>query len=143
MFLDHQLIFSDAQALTAAAASTNYVDLSVARDIGTGQSLYVFVSVDVALTDAGSNSTVSVDLYYDSTTTFTPDDTQRMFIIPATAAAGSLYFARINPILVTNYRYAELYYTMNNGDLTTGTVTAGIVMGVQKNFSYPDGITIS
>lgn len=80
--------------------------------------------VDVALTDSGSNSTVTVDLYGDSTTTFTPDGTQTLFTIAATAAIGTKYVARVSPGLAANYRYMELYYTMNNGDLTTGSVTA-------------------
>lgn len=143
MILDAQLQFSAAQAITAAAISTNIVDLGAARDIGTGESLYVMVNVNVALTDSGSDSTLSVALYGDSTTTITPDGTQQLFIIPALAAAGSVYFARISPDFAANYRYIGLYYTPNNGNLTTGSVSAYIVKDIQKYVSYADGITIS
>lgn len=143
MLVDKLLLFSEAQALTASAASTNSLDMSAARDIGIGEDLYVFLNVDVALTDSGSNSTVTVALEGDSTSTFTPDGSQELFIIPAVAAAGSQYFAKISPDFAAQYRYLRLKYTMNNGDLTTGTVTAGIVNGIQKAKVYPKGYTIS
>lgn len=143
MLLDAQLLFSDAQAITAAAASTNIVDLGSARNIGVGENLYVSVTVDVALSDASSDSTLTVDLQGDSTDTFTPDGTQTLFIIPAVAAAGQKYFGRITPDFASNYRYIRLYYTPNNGNLSTGTLTAGVVHGIDKFVAYADGITIS
>jgi len=143
MLVDKLLLFSEAQALTASAASTNQLDMKSVRDIGIGEDLYVFLNVDVALTDSGSNSTISVYLYGDSTTTFTPDGSQLLFTVAATAAAGTQYVAKISPDMAAQYRYLELYYTMNNGDLTTGTVTAGIVSGIQKAKIYAKGYTIS
>lgn len=143
MYLDAQLLFSDAQAITAAAGSTNKIDFGAARDIGTGEPLYVVVTVDVAFTDASSDSTLTVALEGDSTTSFTPDGTQQLFIIPALAAAGAIYVARISPDYAANYRYMRLKYTPNNGDLSTGSLTAFITNNVQKYASYADGITIS
>jgi len=126
MIHDALLLFSDAQAVTAAAASTSYVDLKAARNIGVGEDLFVVLIVDVALTDAGSNSTLTVDLYGDSSTSFTPDGTQTLFTVAALAAIGTKYVARVSPGLAAAYRYLELYYTPNNGDLSTGSVTAFI-----------------
>jgi hypothetical protein len=143
MILDAQLLFSDAQALTASAASTSSVDLGAVRNLGVGENLYIVLTVDVALTDSGSNSTVTVDLQGDSTTTFTPDGTQTLFSIAALAAAGTVYIARIAPGLASNYRYLQLYYTMVNGDLSTGTVTAFITHDVAAYSAYADNITIS
>jgi hypothetical protein len=143
MIIDAQNLFSDAQAVTAAAASTNYIDLGAVRNIGVGENLYVAVTVDVALSDSGSDSTVTVALEGDSTTTFTPDASQTLFIIPALAAAGQKYYARISPELASNYRYLQLKYTPNNGNLTTGSFTAAIVHGIDAFQAYADGITIS
>lgn len=143
MIHDALLLFSDAQALTAAAASTSYVDLGAARNIGVGEDLYVVLVVDVALTDSGSNSTVTVDLYGDSSTTFTPDGTQTLFTIAAVAAAGTKYVAKISPGLAAQYRYMELYYTMNNGDLSTGSVTAFITHDPDQYTSYAKNYTLS
>lgn len=144
MILDAQLQFSDSQAITAAAGSTNTVDLSAVRDIGTGEDLYVVVNVEVAFTDGSSDSTLTVTLQGDSTTTFTPDGTQDLFTIPALAAAGNVYIAKLDPgSAPLQYQYIRLLYTPNNGNLTTGTVSAHIVKDVQKYTSYPDNITIS
>jgi hypothetical protein len=144
MFMDSQNLFSDAQAITAAAGSTNTIDLGAVRDIGTGQPLYVVVSVDVAFTDGSSDSTLTVALEGDSTTTITPDGTYTLFTIPALAAAGNVYYAAIPPgALAANYQYIRLYYTPNSGNLTTGTVTAFLTTDIQKYVSYADAVTVS
>ena len=138
-------MFSDAQDLSAistSGASTNLIDFGSARDMGVGEQLYVVLIVDTALTDASSNSTVTVDLYADSTTSFTPDASRTLFTIAATAAAGTKYIAPIPPD-VADYQYLELYFTMNNGDLTTGAVTAFITKDIDKFDAYPDNVTIS
>lgn len=143
MIMDALLQFSDAQAVTAAAGSDNTIDLGAARDIGTGEDLYVVVTVDVALTDTGSDSTVDVALEGDSTTTFTPDGTTTLFTIPALAAAGSVYYAKLSPgSAPLQYRYLRLKYTPSS-DLTTGSFTAGIVHDIAKFVPYAKGYTIS
>ena len=48
MILDSLLKFSDAQALTATADSTNVIDLSNDRDIGIGEPMALVVTVGVA-----------------------------------------------------------------------------------------------
>lgn len=144
MIHDALLLFSDAQAVTAAAASTSYVDLGAVRDIGAGEPLYIMVTIDVAFTDSGSDSTLTVDLYGDSSTTFTPDGTTTLFTIPALAAAGAAYIARLSPSAAAlQYRYIELYYTPNNGNLSAGTVTAFMCHDIQRYVSYAKGYTIS
>lgn len=144
MYLDKQNLFSDAQAITSAAGSTNTIDLGAVRDIGTGEDLYVFVSVDVAFTDSGSDSTLTVTLQGDSTDTITPDGAQDLFTIPALAARGDIFFARLNPgSAPLQYRYIRLLYTPNNGNLTTGTVTAGLVKDIAKFKSYARGYVVA
>lgn len=143
MIFDAQNLFSDAQAITAAAASTNIIDLGSARNIGVGENLYVGVTIDTTFADTGSNSTLTVALEGDSTTSFTPDGTQTLFTIHALAAAGSKYFARINPDFASNYRYIRLYYTPNNGDLSAGAVTAFLTHGIDAQTNYPKGYQIS
>ena len=48
MMIDAQHLFSDAQALTATALSTNVIDLSLDRAIGAGEPMAVVFVVDVA-----------------------------------------------------------------------------------------------
>ena len=94
------------------------------------------------MTDASSNSTLSVDLQYDSTTTFTPDASQSLVTIPALSAAGVKYAIPV-AFQATPYRYAQLYYTPNNGDLTTGSFTAQIIKDADLQYNYADAIVIS
>ena len=143
MITDNLLRFSNAQAVTAAAASTNYIDLEVAREIAVGHPLWIQVNVEVAMTDGSSDSTLSVDAYYDSTTTFTPDASQLGLIIPAVSAIGWIGYFALKPHLSTTYRYLELYYTPNNGNLSTGTISASLVLDIDRNTHEANGFTIS
>lgn len=144
MILDNENLFSDAQALTASAASTNYIDLQNAYSyMGSGKPLYIHLNVDVALTDSGSDSTVTVALETDDNTGFSSaTSVQTLFTIAATAAAGTVYKAVIAPGIISE-RYLRVYYTMNNGNLTTGSVTCGIVETLQDDRVLPNGYTIS
>jgi hypothetical protein len=142
MIVDAQLLFSDAQAVTAAAASTNIIDFGAVRDIGVGEELYVVVSCDVAMTDSGSDSTLAVALEGDSSDSFTPDSTRTLFSFSALSAAGTVKYARLGPDDI-NLRYARLKYTPAGGDLTTGSFTAFITHDIQKYVSYADNVVIS
>lgn len=144
MIVDSQLQFSSAQAITAAAGSTNTVDLGAVRDIGTGEDLYLVVTVTTAFTDSGSDSTLDVAVEGDSTTSFTPDGTQSQFVIPALAAAGDTFYAKLNPgAPPLQYQYIRLKYTPANGNLSTGAVTAFLAKDIQKYKAYAKNYTIS
>lgn len=144
MYVDAQLMFSDAQAVTAAAGSDNTIDLSAVRDIGTGDPLYIVVLVDVAFTDGSSDSTLAVALEGDSTTSFTPDATRDLFTFAALSAAGTVKIAPFHPGGgPEGYRYIRLKYTPANGNLTTGSLTAFITRDIQRYVPYADNITIS
>lgn len=142
MIMDAQNLFSDAQAVTAAAGSTNTIDLGAVRDAGVGERLYIVALVDVAFTDSGSDSTLAVALETDSTTTITPDATRTLFTFGALSAAGTVKIAALGPDDL-NLQYARLKYTPANGDLTTGSITAFITHDIQKWTAYADAVTIS
>lgn len=145
MIMDANLRFSNAQALTAAAASTNIIDQAIAnRDAGTGKPLFVVVVVTTAFTDSGSDSTLTCTLRGDSTSTITPDATRDLFIIPALAAVGDTFIAPLHPRgNVEQYRYMDMYFTPNNGNLTAGAVSAFIVEDVAAWVAKANNYTIS
>jgi len=58
MIIDYNLQFSDAQALTVDAASTNVIDLGSDRDIGPGTDMKIAVTLDTDM--GGTSPTVSV-----------------------------------------------------------------------------------
>lgn len=144
MYVDAQLLFSDAQAVTAAAGSTNTIDLSQVRDIGTGRDLYVVCLVDTTLTDGGSNTGTDIVLQGDSTTTFTPDGTQTLFSFADGAVAGTVKYAKLDPgSAALQYQYIRLLFDPQGADLTGGAFTAFITTDIQKWTAYNDNITIS
>jgi len=143
MIIDSQNLFSDEQAVTAAAASTNLIDLGTERRPGTGENLYIVAQVDEAFTDAGSDSTLLVELESDDNVAFSsPTVRQTIGTFAALAAAGSRLIARYAPETL-NERFIRLKYTPANGNLSTGKVTAFVTKDIQAFTAYPDGFTIS
>jgi len=144
MILDAQNLFSDAQAITATAVSTNAIDLDAANiDLGSGENLYVHLNVDVAFTDSGSDSTVTVTLVTDDNAALSSATAvQTLGTFAALTAAGTKIIARIQPNL-TLEQFVGLNYTLANGNLTTGSITAALVLDADTYKSYADGITIS
>ena len=66
MILDSQYMFSDSQALTATALSTNVIDLSVDRAIGSGEPMAVVFTVEVAADQTTGDEDYTFDVEYAS-----------------------------------------------------------------------------
>lgn len=144
MLVDVENQFSDAQAITATAPSTNVIDLSdTIRDIGTGENLYVVTLLDIAMTDAGSDSTVQVDLQKDTVEGFgSPELGQTLFTFAAISAPPLAKFARIQPD-AADQRFLRLNYVVAGGSLTTGSFTSFITKDIQKWRAYFTSIKVS
>lgn len=149
MFMDADLLFSDAQAVTATAASTNYYDTgplfsgNLGRNIGVSSEIYFSTTVDVAMTDSGSDSTITVTVETDDNTSFSSASTvATLYVIPAVTAAGTKFFAKV-PIGggVPFERYIQIKYTAANGNLTTGSFTTAIVKNIDNWTSYASGFS--
>lgn len=145
MILDKQLMFSEAQSITATADSANVIDLGVARDIGVGEELYIMVKVDETFADSGSDSTVTVALVTDDNAALSSDSTVRTLVtLSALTAAGTIYYFKLPIEAGTAYeRYAALTYTVANGNLSAGKITAGIVKDIQKWKALPINYVIA
>ncbi len=146
MILDAQLEFSDAQAVTATAVSTNVVDLGPVadnplRDIGTGEEMYLVVSTQDAATDVGSDATLTVTLESSTTADLATTPTVHF-------TTGALAFATFSPsgaslIAVKlprgDYkRYLGVRYTVASGPLTAGTFNAFLTKDAQLHRYYAD-----
>lgn len=145
MLLDKQLMFSEDQAITAAADSTNVIDLSSVRDVGRGEELYIALTVTETFADSGSDSTLTVELQTDDNAAMSSEAiVQSLVTLAALTAAGTQLFFRLpNEALVAYQRYLALKFTPNNGNLSAGKITAGIVKSIQKSVAYPSGFSIS
>lgn len=146
MIIDNNLLFSDAQAITATAASTNVIDTgplfsgNTGRRLGHGKRAYIFVTVDTAFTDSGSDSTVAITLRTDDNASMSSATVvATLTTLAALTAAGTKAFF---PIPMAAYeRYIDLNYTLANGNLSTGAITAGIVLDADEFYSTAPGFT--
>lgn len=137
MYIDNQLQLSSAQAVTVTAASTSYVDLGAARDIGVGKQLYVLITVGTTVTAAGA-ATVQFQLQFDSSSGFGSAVTaiQTDVIPKATLVANYQFVMAIPPGQLK--QYMRLNYVVATGPLTAGTFTAQVIDAPQLWTAYPD-----
>jgi len=66
MYVDAQLQFSDAQAVTTDAVGTNVIDLTVDRSIGNGEPMAVVFVIDVAADQTTGDEDYTFDVEYAS-----------------------------------------------------------------------------
>lgn len=64
MYVDSQLLFSDAQAVTSSAVGTNVIDLSAAQSVGNGEPMAVVFVVDVAADQTTGDEDYTFDVEY-------------------------------------------------------------------------------
>ena len=141
MIIDTSLIFSNQQAVTASAPSTNTIDLGVTgtpfgatlalvRRLGEGEP--IALSVSVGQTFAGLTSLqVSVETSPDGVT-WTPTDSGE--VVPAASLVAGYLFAVPKIIEAASARYLQLYYNVV-GTATAGTINAAIVASRQSNIN--------
>jgi len=144
MITDKLLRVSTDQALTTTAVSTDTIDLSVARDIGEGQDLYMNFAVTTAL--AGGTSVKFEVIQADNAALSSNVQVigSSDAVLTAALVAGYNTAVRINPQVASNgKRYLGARYTIS-GTYTSGAVTADVVMDIQdgKKF-YASGFTVA
>lgn len=139
MILDQNLILSDAQAVTATAASTNVIDLGVSRDIGPGYEIPLLIQV---VEDFNNLTSLTVDVQTDDASNFgTATSLASQTIALASLKAGAK--SAIQCIPVGTKRYLRINYTVTGTAPTTGKVTAGVVTGELPNWKgYASGFTV-
>jgi len=142
MIIDAQALLSDTQGVTSAAGSDSGYDLGAASNPGVGKPLYVVSVCDVAMTDSSSDSTLDVIFQTDSDPAFgSATNIQTLFQFPVTSAIGTVRWAVV-PNVPTAERYCRVYYSPNNGNLSTGSFTTFITADVQAYKEYADAVTI-
>jgi hypothetical protein len=157
MYLDSQLQFSDAQAVTATAVGTNVIDLSQDRSMGNGEPLVVMFSVDVAADQTTGDEDYTFQVEYASNAA---QSTGRQLIgerifesgtpdAPAQNAdllvAGFKFFVPIPPTtLGESEQFLGIRY-VTAGTTPTITVTAVVMPQsmVDATNDYADGFAIT
>jgi hypothetical protein len=132
MILDAFNEFSDAQAVTSTAISTNVIDLgpvtdNTLRDIGTGNPVWLIVKTNTTATDTSSDATLTITLESDSTANLATSATVHY----STGAIAFASFATAGTVLVAVMLPSGLYeqylgvrFTVASGPLTAGAFDA-------------------
>lgn len=134
MIIDAQNLFSDDQAITASAASTNVIDLGAYGygDHDGPRRAKILCQVTEAFTaDGAATLTVAVK-------TGTTASTDTTVITTAAIGKASLvagYQFTVEVLLPSSTsRYLDLYYTVATGPMTAGKITAGMVLDRQSAY---------
>jgi hypothetical protein len=143
MIFDRSLLMSNAQAITATAASTDVIDLgatgtvfgnsaALVRDVGRGYEIPLRVQVVQAFNNLTS---LTVAVQCDDNSGFSSARTVATSQAVALASLAVGYvFEEIPTFQVgTNERYVRLNYTVAGTAPTTGQITAGITLANQRS----------
>lgn len=142
MIYDRSLLMSNAQAITATAASTDTIDLgatgtvygnsaALIRDIGRGKEIPFRVQVVQAFNNLTS---LQVAVQTDDNSAFSsPRTVVQSQAIPLASLVVGFVFEELAVEVGTNERHLRLLYTVTGTAPTTGQVTAGITMGNQRS----------
>lgn len=148
MILDERTEFADATALNTGAAGKylvgDVIDLSVARDIGNGETVYLVIQVTTAVTSAGA-ATVAFILASDAQAAIATDGTatehiRTAAIAKATLVAGYTIVHPIPPESPAYERYLGLLQETGVAALTAGAVNAFLTLDPPKWAAYADAI---
>ncbi len=129
MILDEQALFSNAQAVTASAVSTNCIKVN--GDIGKGEPVEILAQV---VTDFATCTSLKVGVQTSDTENFSSVDTlvESGAIPVASLKAGYKFPIKFLPIGIK--KYLRLYYTVAGSNATAGKITAGIVDGTNEGY---------
>ncbi|ENC2022863.1 hypothetical protein ABKE32_000489 [Escherichia albertii] len=143
MIIDKQLLFSEAQAVTASITSTDTLDLGPLagprRDIGVGYPLELFIT---AVKTATASGAATVQFFLDTDTESDFPSATTIFQSTPVPVAKLVQGWRMNIHVPPGCeRYLLLRYVVATGPLTAGAFTAGINLAVDANTPYTDGLS--
>ncbi len=124
--LDAKLIFSDDQAITATAVSTNVIDLGAYEEaLGEEENLRLRVTVSEDFDSAADDGTLTVQCLQDGDATPSDQWAESMAVPEATLVAG--YTIMDIGLPTYHQRYMSVNYVVaGSGNFTSGKVNAYI-----------------
>jgi len=139
MIFSAQQLFSDDQAITVSADSTNVIDLGVPAtpygaaaalndDVGKGAKIPLLVQVTA---DFATLTSLTINLSTGAAATLGTTIASQT-IAAADLLAGKQFNLDFLPNGIVE-RYLGIEYVVTGSDATAGNITAGITMGVQTN----------
>lgn len=128
MLYDLENLFSDNQAITADAASTNVVKAASGqlKEIAYGTPIPLRIQVTE---DFATLTSLEIKVQTATDAAFTTPVTLATTGAVAAASLKAGYVAPINFVPKGNLGYLRIYYDVTGSNATTGKITAGIVAG--------------
>uniref|UniRef100_A0A6M3L3N4 Putative structural protein n=1 Tax=viral metagenome TaxID=1070528 RepID=A0A6M3L3N4_9ZZZZ len=139
MIIDKGLLVSNSQRVNndnANEVSENAVDLSVARNIAAGETLYAIINIEVAPTGTGTTQQFQViTATNNDLTTGAVVLIETPAIAKASLTVGKTIVLALPPLVISGgeQRYLGINYKGDNTFETTGTVSAFFGNGPQTN----------
>lgn len=152
MLLDSQLIFSDAQALTATAVSDNVVNFVDDRAMSIGRDLKLIILGSGTFASAGGTATLQIQVQYseDNGTYVTAAQSDVMTITQLNNALANnepylfaIDLPRPKKGTDTAPQYVRLNYVVGTQSFTAGTVSASLAIGRDDVVYYPSAYSVT
>jgi len=141
MYVDNNLVLSDAQAVTGTASSTKSVDLIVAtRDIGVGTPIYLVVIITTTVAASGGASTTTASLDDSADNSSFSVVVQGPAVSKASLVAGYELLRIALPAGLR--RYIQVTYTVATNNWTAGAVSAFLTTDRQANTASASGFSV-
>lgn len=142
MILDQNAIFSDAQAITASAASTNSYDLGATgivpygkiqlrRRMGKAEEIPLLVQV---VEDFNNLTSLTIAIQSDDNSAFSSAATLYSVTVPLAELVAGYIIPEDDLPRNVKERYLRLFYTVTGAAPTTGKITAGFVGAVDGSY---------
>ena len=132
MWIDANLLISDAQTFTDSAVSESSIDLGAARKIGAGKQMYVVIVMDALATGMTSiNFQVVTDTAATLATPTVQIETGAIGYASLTAGRTPIVIP-IGSAIGTEEQYLGVYYAFS--DNGTATITAFVAFDVTTNW---------
>jgi hypothetical protein len=135
--------FSTLQAVTAAAVSTDVVDLGATYDFGAGEPIWAVFRVGTAADSSGDAATVNFEIEGSTDAAFTsPITLAETGAVAQAALTANTTVAKLRLASTTPIRYMRARYNVAVANLTAGTFDAFLVKDIDNYHAYANGYTV-
>lgn len=131
MIIDKQLTYSEEQAITTTADSTNVINHGQAN-VNTGEPVELLLQVEDTFTSGGA-TTLTVSLVTSVDEAFTAPVTLVTTAAIAKATLVRGYQLPLSFLPAQVLQFTKLVYTVATGPFTAGKINAGLVLARQTN----------
>lgn len=131
MLLDYENLYSNAQAITADAVSTNVVDHGDAKDKGPGREMELLIQV---VEDFATLTSLTVSLQTDTVEGFGSPTTLQTSAAIAAASLKAGYTFKLRIPYEGLERFTRINYDVTGSNATAGKITAGLVYGREQSY---------